>query len=622
MTPERVGSTCSPSCSAPPRPRLRSLRPGRGWSSLGSPRAWHSSRSIGHRAPWSPAVAAQRRTSWSFALGDLALLVAVIVAIATVGDIDLRSVGGSAVDLDRETVAGVSTLTVVAVLLVVAGVARSALIPIHRWLPSTLAAPTPVSALLHAGVVNGAGVLLIRFAPIYGCLHGRDDARLRARDAHCVGRHRRDAGAHRREGWPRLVDLGPDGLHGPATRRGRLRRCALPHRRSRPLQGDDVPRCRRSDQCPSASGFPPAPRQRRCVRRCDRHRYVLLVGLVAPLAAFALAMVVIDPHLTASATILIVVFGTLSIGRAANGWMTSTPFATAPSIGAAVGGVVVGSFAYVGGITLFEHFVVDVVPYDVPGAVGPVWVGASLAADRTRGRDHLVQPRTGRRRPASKGLRVAALDGNPRTDRPGTAHRCTVDHPSSSCRTDVHNPDHRGRTRMTVSSRPIDRSVLVADVARAGAFVSPYWPLTSFVAVNPLGGLQDHSFAEATTLAARWFRRPNASLTRRLSPGVRPRHDRSSRPRPLDPAPPPLGGRCSCDRSRQPARRRDRRDPLGPARRTRPRFEAHCKLVARRRARRGARQLVCHLRRRCARAVGDAGPLARLLPIVAGPRRR
>ena len=60
---------------------------------------------------------------------------------------------------------------------------------------------------------------------------------------------------------------------------------------------------------------------------------------------------------------------------------------------------------------------------------------------------------------------------------------------------------------MTTSTRTasIDRSVLVADVARAGAFVAPYWPLTSFVAVNPLGGLQDKPFDEATSLAGRWF---------------------------------------------------------------------------------------------------------------------
>ena len=61
---------------------------------------------------------------------------------------------------------------------------------------------------------------------------------------------------------------------------------------------------------------------------------------------------------------------------------------------------------------------------------------------------------------------------------------------------------------MTVStdrSTDVDRSLLVADVARAGAFVAPYWPLTSFVAVNPLGGLQDLPFDEATARAGRWF---------------------------------------------------------------------------------------------------------------------
>jgi hypothetical protein len=106
----------------------------------------------------------------------------------------------------------------------------------------------------------------------------------------------------------------------------------------------------------------------------------LVVGLLAPLAAFALALWVIDPHLTAAATILIVVFGALSVGRAANGWMSATPFAATRTIATAIGGVVVATFAYVGGIALFEGFVVDVVPYDVPAAVGPVWVAAILSA--------------------------------------------------------------------------------------------------------------------------------------------------------------------------------------------------------------------------------------------------
>ncbi len=71
-------------------------------------------------------------------------------------------------------------------------------------------------------------------------------------------------------------------------------------------------------------------------------------------------------------------FGVLSVGRAANGWMGSTPFQVTTTILTATIGIVVGVFAYVGGITVFEHFVVDVVPYDVPAAVGPLWVAATL----------------------------------------------------------------------------------------------------------------------------------------------------------------------------------------------------------------------------------------------------
>ena len=50
-----------------------------------------------------------------------------------------------------------------------------------------------------------------------------------------------------------------------------------------------------------------------------------------------------------------------------------------------------------------------------------------------------------------------------------------------------------------------DRSRLVADVATAGSIAAPYWPLTSFVAVNPLGGLTDLAFHEAAASARGWF---------------------------------------------------------------------------------------------------------------------
>lgn len=53
-----------------------------------------------------------------------------------------------------------------AVLLVLAVMLRTALLPVHGWLIQVMEAPTPVSALLHAGVVNLGGFVLIRFAPM------------------------------------------------------------------------------------------------------------------------------------------------------------------------------------------------------------------------------------------------------------------------------------------------------------------------------------------------------------------------------------------------------------------------------------------------------------------------
>ena len=53
-----------------------------------------------------------------------------------------------------------------AAFLAVAAVLQTALIPVHGWLTEVIEAPTPVSALLHAGVVSAGGFLLIRFADV------------------------------------------------------------------------------------------------------------------------------------------------------------------------------------------------------------------------------------------------------------------------------------------------------------------------------------------------------------------------------------------------------------------------------------------------------------------------
>ncbi|MFM1800870.1 MAG: Na(+)/H(+) antiporter subunit [Planctomycetota bacterium] len=61
-------------------------------------------------------------------------------------------------------------------LIAIAAMTQSASWPFHRWLTSSLNSPTPVSALMHAGIINAGGLLLVRFGPLYAShsmlLHG------------------------------------------------------------------------------------------------------------------------------------------------------------------------------------------------------------------------------------------------------------------------------------------------------------------------------------------------------------------------------------------------------------------------------------------------------------------
>src|SRR5699024_4744022 len=61
--------------------------------------------------------------------------------------------------------------TIAVVLILIGALSKSAQIPFHFWLPSAMAAPTPVSAYLHAAAMVKAGVYLIaRLAPAFATL--------------------------------------------------------------------------------------------------------------------------------------------------------------------------------------------------------------------------------------------------------------------------------------------------------------------------------------------------------------------------------------------------------------------------------------------------------------------
>lgn len=61
---------------------------------------------------------------------------------------------------------GSPMLVAAAALLALAAILKSVQFPTHGWLTEVIDTPTPVSALLHAGVVNAGGFLLIRFADV------------------------------------------------------------------------------------------------------------------------------------------------------------------------------------------------------------------------------------------------------------------------------------------------------------------------------------------------------------------------------------------------------------------------------------------------------------------------
>jgi NAD(P)H-quinone oxidoreductase subunit 5 len=115
---------------------------------------------IGLNEGWSQAQAAASlaRRSFLASTGSLA------VAFGTLWwHTGATTVSGTA------SAVGAASTTVVLVAagaLVLAAMIQSALVPFQGWLLSSMTAPTPASALMHAGFVNAGGILLVRFAPV------------------------------------------------------------------------------------------------------------------------------------------------------------------------------------------------------------------------------------------------------------------------------------------------------------------------------------------------------------------------------------------------------------------------------------------------------------------------
>lgn len=111
-----------------------------------------------HKQEWLAAKESSSLAFKNFGLGFAFLGCAFLILYKVTGQTSIYAIS----HLSFET----SWVFVSSIFILLAAMTQSALWPFHKWLTSSLNSPTPVSAIMHAGLVNGGGFLLTRFAPM------------------------------------------------------------------------------------------------------------------------------------------------------------------------------------------------------------------------------------------------------------------------------------------------------------------------------------------------------------------------------------------------------------------------------------------------------------------------
>lgn len=121
------------------------------------------------------AVWAARKKFLISRFGDLLLLIALGLTYYCFHSFDYSDVFAGAKQLSGSTEGTSGMLSWIGTLFVIGAMTKSAQFPFHSWLPDTLETPTPVSALMHAGVINAGGFLVIRLSPLVSQSHSAMD---------------------------------------------------------------------------------------------------------------------------------------------------------------------------------------------------------------------------------------------------------------------------------------------------------------------------------------------------------------------------------------------------------------------------------------------------------------
>lgn len=118
-------------------------------------------RLIGIDSRWGEAREAGRYCQRQFFIGGLFLTAGMLLLSYFTGQYTLSGLLQHYDDLSF------TILLISALFIIVAAAIQSAMFPFHRWLLSAMTSPTPASALMHAGFVNAAGILLTLLAPLF-----------------------------------------------------------------------------------------------------------------------------------------------------------------------------------------------------------------------------------------------------------------------------------------------------------------------------------------------------------------------------------------------------------------------------------------------------------------------
>ncbi len=425
------------------------------------------------------APAAARTMRRHLLFGDLALWSAVVIGLGWLPSLDRTR-------LDQVTSG--APVVVVAVLLVVACVTRSGLVPSHRWLAETAEAPSPVSALLHAGVVNGAGVLgvlawpLFRAAPVVligllvlgaasvvtGAWAGRVRSDVKGRLACSTTSQMGYMCVQLGLGLPAMALMHLLG-HG-AYKSWMFLRAGGAIARNRE-HGPAAP------ATPAARATPAAPIP---AHRLAPWLAAVVAAVVAGLVGAAAAReLVATAGMAALIPVTLVVLSAAVAAHAAARLPRATGAQSLVAVVAA--GIVAGLYGWV--LVGWEHALNPALPRDAVWE--PLWATVLVAGLVIAGAAVVVGSRSLTARPDSAlavRLLPTALAPMARRRRFASLPRC------------VSTSDSRSQVRGPVAG---------AAVVAAAATVGTSWPLRNMVAANPLARLESMPFDDALAVASR-----------------------------------------------------------------------------------------------------------------------